>query len=228
MSWMKEIKSLKHLWTLDGWKIGFSKRKEVGSESHSVMSDFATVYGIVQARILEWVAMHSSRGSSQSRDWTQVSCLADGFFTSWAPRFGWLKEGLNWSALHHCTTVSPWELTPGLAALLRKWLVTCCLALLGPDCRTRWAHRGSPAEALSLGHPVSDKGAGLGWFSVWPRKETSCFRLTYLKEELPHLFTSKVPFLLIPYNLVWTLCLKMFYLQIGCICWVTINFPVKK
>ena len=32
--------------------------------------------GILQARILEWVAMPSSRGSSQPRDRTQVSCIA--------------------------------------------------------------------------------------------------------------------------------------------------------
>ena len=31
--------------------------------------------GILQARILEWVAMPSSRGSSQARDWTQVSSI---------------------------------------------------------------------------------------------------------------------------------------------------------
>ena len=37
--------------------------------------------GVLQARILEWVIMSSSRGSSQPRDWTQVSCIADGFFT---------------------------------------------------------------------------------------------------------------------------------------------------
>ena len=37
--------------------------------------------GILQARILEWAAMHSSRGSSQPRDGTQVSCIAGGFFT---------------------------------------------------------------------------------------------------------------------------------------------------
>ena len=37
--------------------------------------------GILQARILEWVAMPSSRGSSQARDRTQVSCIAGGFFT---------------------------------------------------------------------------------------------------------------------------------------------------
>ena len=34
--------------------------------------------------MLEWVAMPSSRGSSQPRDWTQVSHIADGFFTVWA------------------------------------------------------------------------------------------------------------------------------------------------
>ena len=45
-----------------------------------------TVHGILQARILEWVAVPFSRGPSQPRDWTQVSGLAGGFFTSWATR----------------------------------------------------------------------------------------------------------------------------------------------
>ena len=45
-----------------------------------------TVHGILQARILEWIANPFSRGSSQPRDWTQVSCIAGGFFTSWATR----------------------------------------------------------------------------------------------------------------------------------------------
>ena len=45
-----------------------------------------TVHGILQARILEWVAFPFSRGSSQPRDRTQVSHIAGGFFTSWAPR----------------------------------------------------------------------------------------------------------------------------------------------
>ena len=42
--------------------------------------------GILQARMLDWVAMPSSRGPSQSRGWTQVSCIASGFFTIWASR----------------------------------------------------------------------------------------------------------------------------------------------
>ena len=37
--------------------------------------------GILQASILGWVAMSSSRGSSQSRDQTQVYRIAGGFFT---------------------------------------------------------------------------------------------------------------------------------------------------
>ena len=44
----------------------------------------SSVQGILQARILEWVAMPSSRRSSQPRDQTQVSCNAGRFFTSWA------------------------------------------------------------------------------------------------------------------------------------------------
>ena len=44
------------------------------------------VYGILQAKILEWVAIPFSRGSSQPRSQTQVSHLAGGFFTSWATR----------------------------------------------------------------------------------------------------------------------------------------------
>ena len=45
-----------------------------------------TVRGILQARILDWVAFPFSRGSSGPRDGTQVSSIAGGFFTSWATR----------------------------------------------------------------------------------------------------------------------------------------------
>ena len=61
---------------------------ESESESHSVVSNsfrphgLYTVYGILQARILEWVAFPFSRGFFQSRDRNQVSRIAGGFFTS--------------------------------------------------------------------------------------------------------------------------------------------------
>ena len=42
----------------------------------------------LQASILEWVPMPSSRGSSQPRDRTQGSCAAGRFFTIWVTREG--------------------------------------------------------------------------------------------------------------------------------------------
>ena len=52
----------------------------------------SSVHGIFQARILEWVAIPFSRGSSQARDQTHVSCAAGRFFTIWATREA-LKKG---------------------------------------------------------------------------------------------------------------------------------------
>ena len=46
----------------------------------------SSVHGIFQARVLEWVAIAFSRGSSQLRDWTQVSCIAGRHFTIWATK----------------------------------------------------------------------------------------------------------------------------------------------
>ena len=43
-----------------------------------------TVHAILQARILQRVAVPFSKGSSQPRDGTQASRIAGGFFTSWA------------------------------------------------------------------------------------------------------------------------------------------------
>ena len=42
------------------------------------------VHGILQTRILEWVTIPFSKGSSQPRDQIQVSCIAGRFFTTWA------------------------------------------------------------------------------------------------------------------------------------------------
>ena len=45
-----------------------------------------SVRGIFQARVLEWVALSFSRGSSQPRDWTWVSCIVGRCFTIWVTR----------------------------------------------------------------------------------------------------------------------------------------------
>ena len=59
-----------------------------------------TVYGILQARIREWVAFPFSRGSSHTRDWPRVSGIAGGSFTNTASYQGSWYPGL----LHflHC------------------------------------------------------------------------------------------------------------------------------
>ena len=49
----------------------------------------SSVHGLFQARVLEWVAISFSRGSSQPRDWTQVSHIAGRCFTIWATREAW-------------------------------------------------------------------------------------------------------------------------------------------
>ena len=49
------------------------------------------VHGILQARILEWVAISFSRGSSQPRDQTQVSHTAGRYFNHWATHLSFSK-----------------------------------------------------------------------------------------------------------------------------------------
>ena len=61
------------------------------SETFSGVSDSLDpmdyiVHGILQVRILEWVAFSFSRASFRPRDRTGVSCIAGGFFTNWAIR----------------------------------------------------------------------------------------------------------------------------------------------
>ena len=65
------------------WKV-----KVLATQSCPILCDCSppssSVQGILQARILEWVAIPFSRGSSWPRDRAWVSCLACSFFTVWA------------------------------------------------------------------------------------------------------------------------------------------------
>ena len=67
------------------------------------------IHGILQARILEWVAFPFSGGSSQPRDWTQVSHTAGGLFTSWATR-----EALFGNKVVANPRTSPWSSMTGV------------------------------------------------------------------------------------------------------------------
>ena len=52
------------------------------------------VHGLLQVRILEWVAMPSSRASSRSRDWTRVSRIVSELLIVWATRGVRVGEGI--------------------------------------------------------------------------------------------------------------------------------------
>ena len=70
--------------------INYEKWKSPSRIRHFA-TPWAIVHGILQARILEWVAFPFSRGSSQPRGQTQVSRIAGRFFTSWATREAQIK-----------------------------------------------------------------------------------------------------------------------------------------
>ena len=90
----------------------------------------SSVHGIFQARVLEWVAISFSRGSSRHRDWTRVSHTAGRCFTLWATR-----EATCYKRSHCYRTI-----------LQNKWRENFCLGLeYGQDLmgtgvlRVKWA-----------------------------------------------------------------------------------------
>ena len=76
------------------------------------VTPWTIVHGILQTRILVWVAGPFSRGSSQPRDRTQVSCIAGEFFTSWATRGKFKNTGVGSLSLQGIFPIQ--ELNQGL------------------------------------------------------------------------------------------------------------------
>ena len=75
-----------------------------------------TIHGILQARILDWVAYPFSRGSSWHTNLTGVSCIAGGFLTNWA-----MREALSkflWVPLRQNFGITVMYICWGLAGLL--------------------------------------------------------------------------------------------------------------
>ena len=84
------------------------------------------VHGILQARLLEWVPFPFSMGSTQPRDWTQVSHIAGKFFTSWAAR-----EALFF-----------------ISSTITQWLASPVIQFCKPEI---WFHLLKPCSFMSLG-----------------------------------------------------------------------------
>ena len=113
--------------------------------SQSVVSDSSTTpwtityqvslsMGILQARILEWVATSFSTASFQPRDWTCLSCMAGGVFTSELPGIiadPKLSRGYRSSPANRLDCFSPVKTLPFLAAQkldlgLGSWEASIC------------------------------------------------------------------------------------------------------
>ena len=128
-----------------------------------------SVHGILQARILEWVAIPFSRGSSQPRNQTEVSCIAGRFFTNWA-----LMEALV-SDIQHCSSVGEGNGTPLQYSCLENlmdggaWRTTVHGSLrVGHDWVTSLScigeGNGNPLQCSCLENP-RDRGAW--WAAVY-------------------------------------------------------------
>ena len=102
----------------------------------------SSVHGFLLARLLDWVAISFSRGSSQPRTRTQGSCTAGRFFTIWATREAlssskWLYVFLSQHTVTEEVNIGPLRLRlrgrvmvyarhggPGLFRLFNLWIVT--------------------------------------------------------------------------------------------------------
>ena len=67
----------------------------------------SSVHGISQARIQEWVASFFSRGSSQPRDWTHISCIGRQILYHWATREANVFPGDTATWSHSCGGMHP-------------------------------------------------------------------------------------------------------------------------
>ena len=99
----------------------------------------SSVHGLLQARILEWVAISYSKGSSWTRDWTRVSHIAGRFFTIWATReYGFsqkedIYEGGNSNRKRNLHTFSFSE----VHRVYDEWM------------QTTWSPKGAPRNTQS-------------------------------------------------------------------------------
>ena len=112
----------------------------------------SSVHGILHTRKLEWVAIPFSRGSSQPRDESQVSCIAGGLFTNWA-----MREAKDLATREATRTSLVAQLIKNPPAMRETWVRT-----LG------WE---DPLEEERLPTPVFWPGEFHGLYSPWGCKE---------------------------------------------------------
>ena len=180
----------------------------------------SSVHGIVQARILEWVTIPFSKGSSQLRERTQVSCLVGGFFTVWA-LFSNTTTTTTTKSLQSCPTLcNPMDCSlPGFSihGILQartlewgaisfssawKWKVKVKSLSRVRLLTTPWtaAHQAPPSMGFSrqqywsgvpLPSPFSNKGFNKELLDKYcPLVAQKCYRLSGLSPKLLKLYNT--------------------------------------
>ena len=89
------------------------------------------VHGILQARILDWIAFPFSRESFKPRDQTQVFHIAGGFFTSWATREAQMKVKVSQSCPTLCKPMD-YTVYGALQARILEWVAFSLLQQIFP------------------------------------------------------------------------------------------------
>ena len=110
----------------------------------------SSVHGILQARILEWVAISFSRGSSWPRNRTWVSCIAGRWFTNWA-----MREACSVAFSYSLAQ----QILDGIFSGCRFQIPAEILPL---ESDSSWVHWIIPFRQWIL-------GVGMSWSSLWWR-----------------------------------------------------------
>ena len=140
-AWEKASK-LKDSTTRGSLKHGKKERK-VAQSCPTLRLPGSYIHGIFQARVLEWVAISFSRGSSRLRDRAQVSRIADRRFTIWATRQAWSKHIFRRSETESKSLAVPMEsisLLKSLSYDLRVWLLL--------QIQRKWDFPGGPVAKI--------------------------------------------------------------------------------
>ena len=122
----------------------------------------SSVHGILQARILERVAIPFSRGSFQPRDWTQGSCIAGGFFTVCPRTVGRAKCGMFWRAVFWAHNLFSKSFAWGTALEINTPMSVISMGLV--SCNT--ASEVKPISSVWPAFLPSEVSCGICWLST--------------------------------------------------------------
>ena len=126
----------------------------------------SSVHGLLQTRTLEWVAISSSRGSSQRRDWTQVLSASD----------------IGRQTLYRCST---WEALSHLFAAAAKSLQSCPTLCYPID--------SSPPSYTLLGFSRQEHWSGLSFPSPMRESEEWKWSLSVVSDSTPWTAAYQAP-----------------------------------